>query len=294
MAGGPSTPELIRASGTFGFLPSGNIDAAQLRKDMAALSGCRYGVNLFAPQTENVSEAALREACEQLGVEYSYPEVDYTFDFTAKWEAVLESEAEVVSISFGKFTCEQVEELHRACKKAWVSVTSVEEAQQAGAVDALIVQGYEAGGHRLCFSPIEDPNTLTTRELVACIADADLGIPLVAAGGVRTPADVRELLSIREVFAVQCGSMFLLCPEAGTSKQNRKLLSQPGTSVASRTFSGRVARGLWHEHVADVPPTYPLLRPLTKHRPYCLVGTRPEAIPDGKPAAEVVRYLLGE
>lgn len=294
MAGGPSTPELIRASGTFGFLPSGNIDAAQLRKDMAPLSGHRFGVNLFAPQEERVSEAALQEACELLGVEYSYPEVDYTFDFAAKWVAVLGSEAEVVSISFGKFTGEQIDELHRAGKQAWVSVTSVEEARLAGAVDALIVQGYEAGGHRLCFSPSEEPNQLGTRELTKRIADAGLGIPLVAAGGVRTPEDVRELLRIPDVFAVQCGSMFLLCPEAGTSKQNRRLLSGPGTSVASRAFSGRVARGLWHEHVADVPPTYPLLRPLTKHRPYCLAGVHPEAIPEGKPAAEVVRYLLGE
>lgn len=51
---------------------------------------------------------------------------------------------------FGCFSPEEVTQLHNADIAAWATVTSVKEAQAAAAagVDALVVKGPEAGGHR--------------------------------------------------------------------------------------------------------------------------------------------------
>ncbi|MCQ9352624.1 nitronate monooxygenase [Corynebacterium sp. 153RC1] len=312
MAGGPSTPKLVAAvarGGGFGFLASGNQPLNAFAADMAALAGTPFGVNLFAPQVALPRTQDVEQARELLSKAFPGQEIPAAptaaaSDFPQKWQHILEAlrgdrGPSVVSLSFGAFTSAQVAQLHELGAQAWNSVTSVDEAEtaaQAG-VDALIVQGVEAGGHRLTFDPKTQPNATPVAELVAQIARR-CTLPIIAAGGVRGPSDVQALLDLPGVIAVQTGSMFLLCPEAGTSEANRALLRTDAAqrTVASRGFSGRVARGLWApelEFLQDVPPVYPLLRPMSAAvgSSYCLVGERAELIPDGLPAAEVVRLL---
>lgn len=303
MAGGPSTPALVRAvarAGGLGFLPSGNISADQLARDMADVGDVEYGVNFFFPQpfhpaVEDVE--AVRGRLELFLDEV--PEAvtpDFSNQFEEKWEVVLANPPKVVSTSFGCFTPAQIDEAHAAGIEAWVSVTSVEEAEAARGADALIVQGYEAGGHRLTWDAAAEPNHLSVEELLPLVAER-VSVPLIAAGGVRTAEDVRRLVAAGAA-AVSCGSVFLLSDEAGTSEFNRSLLLKGGATVSSRAFSGRYARGLRTEltdALGDLPPVYPYLSALTKSLrgteagAYCLTGDT-RGIPTG--SAEDIVYSL--
>lgn len=291
MAGGPSTPALVRAAadaGAFGFLATGGLSARQADAEMAACAGVRYGVNLFARQAPPASLAPVEAVAAELGVEV--PEVDLSNGWEEKFAAVLRHRPAVASSTFGPFTAEEIAQLHAHGIEAWVSVASPEDARTAERLgaDALVVQGPEAGGHRYTWSVEAEPDARPLPELLdACRSVTDL--PLIAAGGIVTPEDVRALGT--EADAVSCGSAFLLADEAGTSEDNRRLLRGGGRTVSTRAFSGRVARGLPTGYTGE-HAIYPWLRPMLKQlgQPYCLVGSGVDKLREGS-AAELLAWL---
>lgn len=288
MAGGPTTPALVNAV-SFGFLALGTCTPAQAR-DWLAQCEAPFGANLFMPQAEpkllDVSSTATR-------LNTTVPAADVTSGFEAKFALVLDAAPAVVSSTFGAFTPEQVEALHAVGSEAWVTVTSVSEAEAALHADGLIVQGPLAGGHRGTWEQADEPGTEPLEQLVEAIAP--LGLPVIAAGGVRGPGDAAKLRAYGAV-SVACGTAFLLADEAGTSARNRELLRSDAESVSTRAFSGRYARGLETEFTrayADLPPIYPYLRPMTSGNDYCLVGAdRGELM--AAPAAEIEAFLSAD
>ncbi|MDK4242617.1 nitronate monooxygenase [Corynebacterium pseudodiphtheriticum] len=316
MAGGPSTPRLVNAAakaGSFGFLAFGTTSVDHAQYMLAGMdSGVRYGVNLFAPQTPLEITAEISAFHQQLQRDYAVadqlPNLDYSNGWQDKLDAVVSADnpPTVVSSTFGCFSSAEISRLHEAGIEAWVTVTSIEDAlsaQDAGA-DALVVQGPAAGGHRGTWSVEEQPSGLGLVDLIETMSLAGVNAQLVASGGVRTADDARELLKLPRVKAVSCGSAFLLADEAGTSEFNRTLLQAGGASVATRAFSGRVARGLETEfsraHGDDVPAMYPLLNPLLaplrgredERMAYCLVGEDVDKLAAGS-AAEILAQLRG-
>lgn len=323
MAGGPSTPALAAAvsnGGGLGFLASGNKDAALLVQDIRdcaqLTAGKPYGVNFFYPQSLHTDPDALdrvhqlvKKECDAAGIEQpAMPTVDYSNDFLAKREAVFTACSEgygptVVSSSFGCFTAEEIRQFHSAGVEVWASVTSVREAEEAltRGVDALVVQGHEAGGHRLTWDARETPNLSSTAELCSVLHDQHPDAVLIAAGGIRTPKDVKAALSLG-VSAVSCGSAFLLTCEAGTSKANRAMISAGGQTLSSRAFSGRMARGIatnFSLSHPDLPCSYPelgiMMSPLRNKKgyEYCLVGEHTKLIHPGT-VQEILDYLTGK
>jgi enoyl-[acyl-carrier protein] reductase II len=96
----------------------------------------------------------------------------------------------------------------RALGTKWLHVVaSVEHALKAEAagVDALVVDGMEAGGH-------PPPSEVTTLVLVRRVVRA-VKIPVVASGGVADGAGVAALLALG-ADAVQLGMRFIATPEA--------------------------------------------------------------------------------
>jgi nitronate monooxygenase len=83
-----------------------------------------------------------------------------------------------------------IAEAHRQQTKVFVQVGSVEEATAAAAagVDAIIVQGLEAGGH------VKSRTALST--LVPAVVDAVTPVPVLAAGGIATGRGVGCCTSI--------------------------------------------------------------------------------------------------
>lgn len=92
------------------------------------------------------------------------------------------------------------------------------------------------------------------------------GLPVIAAGGVASAADVRGLL---DAAAVQCGTCFLLADEAGTRAPHRAALLSGDyrETVVTRAFTGQPARGLRNrfidEYSAAAPVGYPAIHHLT-------------------------------
>jgi nitronate monooxygenase len=192
-----------------------------------------------------------------------------------------------------------------------VTVTTAGEARQAVAagVDALCVQGCDAGGHRGVFSddgslPGGGPlyGVLAALRLVA----AEVGVPLVATGGIVHGADIAAVLVAGAVTA-QLGTAFLRCPEAGTSPVYRAALADATRDTElTRAFTGRPARGLVNrflvEHTSHAPPAYPQLHHVTKPlraasaaagdaEAIALWAGQTYSLAESVPAAELVRRL---
>lgn len=289
MAGGPSTAQLVAAvsnAGGLGFLAAGYLPTQEVSGQVAAtkrLTSRPFGVNLFVPapihsgsadQARLESDVAafrehLREAADRLDV--PLPEVNWrdTDNWAGKVELLTQvSPVPVVSFTFGCPEPTVVEAFHRAGTAVLVTVTGRAEAEAGVAcgADGLVVQGFEAGGHRGTHDVATVPNELDHLALLPLLTD--LGIPLIAAGGITTAGDTHRALAAG-ASAVQVGTAFLRTHEAGTSAAHRMGLTDPAlTSVITRAFSGRPARGLRNrfvmEHDAQVPAAYPAVDQLTK------------------------------
>ncbi len=273
LAGGPSTAELAAAvseAGGLGFLAAGYRSVEELERELErtrALTRRPFGVNLFYPVREQVDDAALAAYAERLraegdryGVEPGEPR--WSDDgWEAKLELVAREPPAVVSITFGCPGREIVESLRAGGSAVWCTVTSAAEAEAAAAagVDALVVQGCEAGGHQGSFRDDDDEEPVSVLALLQQVARVT-DRPLVAAGGIATGRAVAAVLAAG-ASAAQIGTAFLLAPEAGTSEPHRAALRGDGPTRLTRAFTGRRARGIvnrfMREHEAAAPRGYP-------------------------------------
>lgn len=101
-------------------------------------------------------------------------------------------------------------------------------------VDAVIAQGYEAGGHT---------GTIATFPLIPAVREAVAPLPVVAAGGI---ADGRGMVAALALGAqaVWCGTAFLYALEADISDEHRSQLSEADARdlVVSRCYTGKPSR----------------------------------------------------
>ena len=280
MAGGPSTPELTAAvggAGGLGFVAAGYLSPARLTEVISAtraLSPAPFGVNIFCPSAPAdlapVREFAhlIQPESDRLGVPLGEPHWDDD-DFDEKVDIVESQQVDVVSFTFGCPSSSIVDRLHRAGCRVAVTVTSPPEARlaESAGADLLLVQGTEAGGHQGTFLD-HAPNVRPLLSLLEEMRDS-IRIPTVGCGGIMTGAHAAEVLH-KGAVAVQLGTAFLCCPEAGTSDTYRRALldaTYPDT-VVTRAFSGRYARGLANqfalEYGASAPEAYPEVHHLTR------------------------------
>lgn len=321
LAGGASTPRLAAAvsdAGGFGFLAAGYKSAATVAeniRELRSLSGEAFGVNIFAPPAAAIDDlalqaytASLRDEADRYGVELGEPVSDDD-DFTAKVELVARERVAVASFTFGCPPPSVFARLHDAGCDVWVTVTNPDEAlsAEAAGADALVVQGFEAGGHRAYFVDTVDPFDLGLLAALRLIAQR-VRLPLVATGGIVDGASVAAVLCAGAA-AAQVGSALMLTPEAGTSPTHRRALASAGPTRLTRAFSGRQARGIVNrfleDHSAQAPIAYPQVHHLTTPvRAAARAADDPQAVNlwagqtytlvEGAPAGDVVRRLAAE
>lgn len=283
MAGGPSTPALVRAAasvGAFGFLAAGSksVDAlaAQVAEALTTVDG-PFGVNLFVPGTArgNPSQVqAYRAELEGDAARYDVPLPQPAADTTDHWadkiDYLLAHPVPVVSFTFGTPPADVVERMHAVGTHVSVMVTDPDEAAaaEASGADSLVVQGPDAGGHRGTHTVDKSPDTRDLDQLLADVQSVS-ALPLVAAGGIGTAEGVVKLLA-RGAVAAQVGTALLLTPECGASAVHKEALrsgAYPGTTL-TRAFSGRLARGLTNRFIVDhddtAPAAYPEVNQLTR------------------------------
>jgi nitronate monooxygenase len=262
MGGGPTTPELVRAvsgAGGFGFLAAGYRSAEDVGAELRAMpEELRFGVNLFVPGPR-ADPAQYLAYVEALGEGAGQP--GWSDD---EWEGKLElltrEPVAVVSFTFGAPTAEELGRLCEGGSECWQTVTNVAEAEQAVAAgaDVLIPQGYEAGAHQGTYDLLSEEEPYGLLALLQLLR-AETELPLVASGGIGSGAGVAACLAAG-ASAVQLGTAFMLCPEAGTSPAHREALKERRPTRLTRAFTGRRARGAVNRFLSeheDAPAAYP-------------------------------------
>jgi len=179
-----------------------------------------------------------------------------------QFSALLEIKPAVVSFHFGLPAADKISALQQAGCKILCSATTVEEAkylEQRG-IDAIIAQGWEAGGHRGTFEVSDESYGIGTMALVPQIVEA-VNLPVIATGGI---ADGRGIAAafMLGASAAQLGSAFLSCPEASVSESCRAALTtaKDTDTRLTRAFSGRPARAknnTYMETMAKHQPSLP-------------------------------------
>ncbi|MCA1689910.1 MAG: nitronate monooxygenase, partial [Actinobacteria bacterium] len=255
MAGGPSTPALALAvseAGGLGFLAGGYRSAGALGDEIRAMrreTDRPFGVNIFVPGSSRIDEAALRGYLASIepdaarhGVEVGPARLDDD-DWAAKLAVLHDDPPPVASFTFGCPPPGVVATLRDRGVTVWATVTSPEDAGIAAraGVDALVVQGAEAGGHQASFVD-DDRDPLGLLALLQLIGAA-VSLPLVATGGIATGAAVAAVLAAG-ASAAQIGSALMLTTEAATHPAHRAALASPAATGLTRSFTGRRARGI--------------------------------------------------
>jgi nitronate monooxygenase len=301
LAGGPSTPELAAAvsgSGGLGFLASGYLSADQTRERIGALRALTdkpFGVNVFVPGRGPTDPAVyepylkrLSDWAEPRGLQLGEPRYSDD-DWKAKLELLQGDPVPVVSFTFGCPDREVITSLRSGGSEVWVTVTGPNEARQATGrgAEVLVAQGAEAGGHRASFIDAPDApvySLLTLLGLVRAATDT----PLVATGGIATGEALAAVLAAG-ARAGQIGTGFMLSPEAGTNAAHRAALATGRPTALTRSFTGRLARGIVNRfmdaHGELAPVAYPELH-------YITAPMRQRARQDGE--GELLNLWAGE
>jgi len=285
MGGGPSTPELVAAvsnAGGLGSLGAAYLSPEQIVESIArirALTDRPFQVNLFAGgwETDLRYDAApmlelLSEIHAQLGLPApAIPQIPAD-PFPAQLQAVFDARPPVFSFTFGVPDRDVLSRLKERDITLIGTATTVEEARLlAGAgIDAIVAQGAEAGAHRGTFAVPFDQALVPLVQLT-CQIRAAVQTPVIASGGLMDGRDIASALAVG-ASAVALGTAFLACPESGASPPYKQavLSARSDTTVITRAFSGRPARGLRNEFIARLDGRqaailpYPLQNALTR------------------------------
>lgn len=265
---GVATPDMVAAvcnAGAMGSLPLGGLSpekARMLINEVKLKTKEPFAVNLFAHDIGEIDPETLKitqDYLEPIYGRYNLP-LDKTglsgtkhYNYNDLTEEILDSQIVAVSYTFGKLDADAVALLKIAGKLLIGTATSIAEAvvlEQTGA-DSIVVQGFEAGGHRGTFLDENEIPKIGLFSLLPQIADK-VSIPLIAAGGI---FDYRTVMAafLLGASGVQIGSLFLAADESDASESYKEAVinSTDVSTVLTKSFSGRWARGIANNFIGE-------------------------------------------
>lgn len=261
--------------GAVGSLPCGMLAPDEVRRQVAQVrSRCAGPLNLnffCHAMPEDRSDEDWRALLRPFYEDYGVTDADGTgalrLPFDETMCAVVEAvRPELVSFHFGLPEPELLERVRAAGARILATATTVEEGRWLARhrVDAIIAQGWEAGGHSGRFLGGLPEEQMGLFALVPQLADA-AGLPVIAAGGIGGARGIAAALLLG-ASAVQLGTAYLHCPESLIGPEHRAALGSERAehSVFTNLFSGGLARGLWTRPmealgpVRGEAPPYPL------------------------------------
>lgn len=297
--GGPmagfTTDEMVIETCNAGGI--GSIGAARMEpnairqafRNIVSKTNAPFAINLFIPTTpQNTlleSSDTLHKVQEVVNIvadslkdtNTKPAEVPKTPDYDQQIETVLELKPAIFSWTFGIPSDDIIRRAKSFGIKLIGTATSVPEAialMNAG-VDAITVQGSEAGGHRGTFlTPDNYTTDCSTTGLLSLLATVrqviPSRIPLIAAGGI-VDGKTASAAFILGASAVQCGTALLVSDEStAIPKVHKELLMAPfklrqkqndsnrnptfdeivtayKPTAITRAYTGKPARGIYTE-----------------------------------------------
>ncbi|MGY8990198.1 MAG: NAD(P)H-dependent flavin oxidoreductase, partial [Rhodospirillales bacterium] len=196
-ANGAAMAIAVSEAGGLGSLPCALLDVDAARKELGIIrqqTAKSINVNFFC-HTPEAPDARRDQAWQKtLGGYYKEFSIDTSMSVPAPSRAPFDDEMctliedvkpEVVSFHFGLPEKKLIDRVKAAGCKVISSATTAAEARylEANGCDAIIAQGYEAGGHRGMFLTEDITTQAGTLALVPQVVDA-VSIPVIAAGGI--------------------------------------------------------------------------------------------------------------
>jgi nitronate monooxygenase len=258
----------VAEAGGLGSLPCAMLNASQFRSELSDFrkrTARPVNLNFFChhpPAVDAERETAWRERLSgyyvELGLDPKAPtraSARIPFD-AAMCDLVIELKPEVVSFHFGLPEKQLLARVRGSGAKILASATTVDEARwlEREGCDAVIAQGYEAGGHRGMFLTDDISTQIGTIALVPQVVDA-VKVPVIAAGGIGDARGIVAALALG-ASAVQLGTAYLFCPEATIAPVHKQALRNAANheTAVTNVFSGRPARGIANRIVREVGP----------------------------------------
>jgi nitronate monooxygenase len=188
------------------------------------MSKTNHSVNLNffthkEPSTNDIKNKKFKDHITKHYKEYGIdkiPEINNTCETfnNQQLNLLLQMDPKVVSFHFGLPKAEFIKKIKEQNIYIISSATTVEEAKilENSGADAIIAQGFEAGGHRGTFHSSYKEGEIGLFSLLPQIVD-NVKLPVIAAGGI---ADGRSIAAAFMLGAkgAQLGTAFLTCPEA--------------------------------------------------------------------------------
>lgn len=272
----------VSEAGALGSLGSASMSAATIEAQVSAIRAHTqraFSLNFFVHQAPVLDHAQLdrwrkRLASHRqaLALPPEQPQINAPPPFDdAMLNAVLKLKPAAVSFHFGVPGAHAIDALKQAGIYLLGCATTAPEALQleAAGMDAVIAQGFEAGGHRGTFAPPFARAEIGLMSLLPQVADA-VRVPVVAAGGIADGRGIAAALTLGAA-GVQLGTAFLGTPEATLDAGYRRVLQEPRAAVTQLTklYTGRPARGIVTRFMEELAPyeddtlAYPLQRAIT-------------------------------
>ena len=261
----------VAQAGGLGAIPGAMLTPEALDRELSAFrqaTPAPVNVNFFChtpPQPDATAQAQWLQALAPFHREFGIDPATLAsgpgrVPFNADTADVLaRHRPAVVSFHFGLPNADLLARVKAWGAQVLCSATTVEEGLwlQAQGVNAVIAQGLEAGGHRGHFLSNDLTRQTGTLALVPQLVAA-LQVPVIAAGGIATPAAVAAARALG-ASAVQVGTAYLLCPEATTSAVHRAALQsdQAHHTALTHLFTGRPARGIVNRLMRELGPLHP-------------------------------------
>ncbi len=250
-AGGVDLCVAAIKGGALGSLPCALLTPEQVRSQVAEVRARAKGplnLNFFCHRMRNdADDSAWRELLRPYYDEFGVEPGDVgalRLPFDAEMcAAVEELRPEVVSFHFRLPEPHLLDRVKAMGAAVIGNATSIEEARwlESRRVDAIIAQGFEAGGHTGRFLGDDPAEAMALFALLPQVADA-VSVSVIAAGGI---ADGRGIAAafMLGASAVQLGTAYLHSPEAAISDEHRRRL-KGGHTIVTNLLTGGLARGL--------------------------------------------------
>jgi len=271
---------VVSTTGAMGTLAAGALTPLAIKDEIAKLKeqGKPFGANLLVvpkidpnPETVEIAVQRLAKWRREFGLPEEFRPNRWSEDFRAQLDALIEAAPPAVSFTFDLVSREDIAAFQKRGTYVMGTATDVREARawvDAGA-DAIIAQGYEAGGHHGAFLSDGNDQAIGTFALVPAIRKA-VDLPVIAAGGIMDGAGIAAALLLG-ADAVQMGTAFLLTPEATISQPWRNALKNAPDDATrlTRVYSGRYARGIENRFMREFRasekdvPAYPVQNAIT-------------------------------